>query len=333
MKKMKTQKSNPIAVLISDIHFTLGTLELASSALSTALQDAKARKLSLVICGDTLDAKAIIRAEIANRLINLLSNPDNPKIYLIVGNHDMCNEKGKEHALNFLQPYCDIVSHAKEVVLGEQSVWLFPYFSDREEFARYIQHPHCSDLVIGHQGVLGGNPGHYIQDPGAIDPEILRGKRFITGHYHAHQVEENYSYVGTPYTITFGEANDPPKGYCLLNSDGSLTHVPLNLRKHIIVERTTETLAQPIINYVPGDLLWFKLTGSRMELDQVERENVAKALGISEGFKFDKICTDSNVVRIDQKVSLSNTQMLDKIIDTSLVDDPEAVKSLYRELM
>jgi hypothetical protein len=58
--------SKPVAVLISDVHFNLSTLELASSAMKMAQNRAVELNVPLVVAGDLTDHKAIIRGEVAD---------------------------------------------------------------------------------------------------------------------------------------------------------------------------------------------------------------------------------------------------------------------------
>jgi hypothetical protein len=97
-----------------------------------------------------------------------------------------------------------------------------------------------------HQGFKGAFMGEYVVDKTSIDPSEVADYNVITGHYHRRQKIGTVQYIGTPYTITFAEAHDPEKGYQLLLEDGSLRFVPLNLRRHIIVERSCGNVLDPI---------------------------------------------------------------------------------------
>jgi len=123
--------SKPAAVLISDIHFSLPNLELASAALLRAQFKAALLKVPLVIAGDLMDTKANMRAEVVNKLIQLFSVKDNPDTIILVGNHDLINEKGKSHSLNFLKPYTTVIDRPVTGELLNLEVMLIPYISDK----------------------------------------------------------------------------------------------------------------------------------------------------------------------------------------------------------
>lgn len=330
----RNQKSSPLVVLISDVHYSLSTLELADTAFRKAIDKAAELGVGLIDCGDLTNDKAILRGEVVNRMIETFQYAEDQNIGVtcLVGNHSLINEKGRAHSLEFLRPYSNIVDSATDL-----SVFRFiPYCSTTEEFASKLWPVGPSQLIITHQGVIGGNPGHYIQDHSAVSSKVFEGRRSMGGHYHNHHTVGNHTFVGNPYTLTFAEASDHLKGFCVLYDDGSLEHIPTNLRKHIVVERILENRAEPIPNYNPGDLLWFKLAGDRLSLDQITRESLAKELGISESFKFDKIPLDSKVVDMDQTKVQTESELLDKLIDSSpgLSDtDNAALKTLYREVL
>ena len=92
-----------------------------------------------------------------------------------------------------------------------------------------------------HQGIKKSGQSDII-DPTALHAEDVAGLRIISGHYHRRETiplpdgSTIASFIGSPYTLTFGEANDPEKGFQILYDDGSLEFVPTNLRKHVIIE-------------------------------------------------------------------------------------------------
>lgn len=329
--------SKPIAVLISDIHFTPATLELATKSLRLAQEEAKSLKVPLIVAGDTLDTKAIMRAECVNRLIELMSHHNNPPTYVMVGNHDLINEKDAENTLHFLRIYCHVVSSPVHIPLID--AWLAPYFSDQEKLKSFLSKLTPNRVIIMHQGVHGANMGHYVQDKTSLPLETYNKFRVISGHYHARQVlvssqtGNTFQYIGNPYTLNFGEANDPPKGFQVLLANGTMYHVATNLRKHIIIEWTTGDKVKWYPSVQPDDLVWLKVTGPSSQIKSFSKDEYAKLFQLPHGnFKLELIPTDS--VSPQPRKALSTSDTLDSLIDQmgETLDQKTKLKSLWREL-
>lgn len=327
--------SSPIAVLTSDLHFNLNTLEIASQALRAALAKAEALQLPLIIAGDLQDTKAIIRGEVANRLIEILQG-SSVKVFILRGNHDQLSEKTEEHALNYLRPYATIVDAPR----WYQNLLLIPYQNQSESLAYIIKNEGVlpDSILVVHQGFLGAAMGDYIQDKSSISPDAVKDFTVISGHYHKHQIIGTVTYIGSPYTITFGEANDGQKGYLILNSDGTFTREILNLRKHVILNAnlTEESLDFHVdpLKINPDDLVWLKIHGPQSLLQKVNKQKIGLKLFGHANYKLDLIGTES--VPKEQPVSqYSDKDILDKIID----EQPETehqrryLKSLWKELI
>lgn len=345
----------PVAVLISDIHFTPATLELAAASLLKAQFRAALLKIPLVICGDTLDSKAIMRAECVNKLIELLTVKDAPDTIVLVGNHDMINEKGKEHSLNFLKPYCTVVDSPQNRFLNGLQVLMLPYQVNPDDVrailkANYedpdVEKP---DLTIMHQGIEGSNSGEYIQDKSAINHFDVANYRVISGHYHSRQdiktgrpqkgAKGMFSYVGNPYTLNFAEANDPEKGYQVLMNNGTLEFVPTKLRNHVIFDlELREGEGIPIIIAGPtsdkmhsDDIVKVNLSGTKDRLAKITKADIERRLGIS--VRLDLIPTDDSR-KTDAIILASKPELLDSLIDATSAGDETKVrlKSTWRGL-
>lgn len=323
--------------MISDIHFSVNNLELASKSLEAALAKAEDLQIPLIIAGDLNDTKAIIRAEVANSLINTLAKPNTP-VFILEGNHDKMNEKGIGHGLNYLSPYATIID-SPQVVNG---LAFIPYQSSNNKFLEYVDLVPKNTIIIAHQGFKGAFMGDYIQDKSSVDPNAIVHKRIFSGHYHRHQTLGTVTYIGSPYTITFGEANDGPKGYLVLNDDGTFTRETLELRKHIIVEMR----AKEVMNYVsytkdyvkPEDLVWIKIKGTESELRHITKEVVKIRTGL-ENFKLELIeDVSSNTLKKEMGRNfgpLNPNDIFNNIIDglQDSKEEKEALKSLYKELL
>lgn len=334
--------SKPVAVIIGDIHFTVPTLELASRALTQARDKALELKVPLVMNGDTLDGKAMIRGECANRIMEVLDGIDIDQVYINTGNHDLISVKGTESSLNFLRPYGQVVQVPTWVERLQS--YIVPYFDDTEELQEFLNTvPEGSRLTM-HQGVMTANMGHYVKDSSSLPKDAFANFRVISGHYHMAQdikcgrprkgAVGLFSYVGNPYTLSFGEANDPPKGYAVLHANGVLERIPTNLRKHVIIERVYDRLNGIEVGYTLGDLVWLKVYGPRSELAKLNKAEIAKNMFFGDlDFKLDPIATDSGKVA-DKMADKSASEVLDALIDAESETDEQKVylKQIWRDL-
>jgi hypothetical protein len=342
-ENQKTNQTKPVAVLISDVHYSLNTLELADNAFRQAIDKARKLQVPLIDCGDLTNDKAILRGEVVNKILATMEYAavQGVQVYALVGNHSLINEKGKEHVLNFLTPYAQVVqSNYYDRQLG---LHMIPYCNDPELLKETLSLTPEGSTIIMHQGVQTAKMGHYIIDKTSLPKEAFANFRVISGHYHARQDIKTgrprkgavglFSYIGNPYTLSWGEANDPEKGFQVLYSDGSLEFVPTNLRKHVIKEIQIGDMVRSLYEVKRQDLLWIKIHGKRSELQQVKKKDMAINLG-RDDFKLDLIPTDSENA-IKNNKNLKDTEILDQLID-SLSDTDEhksKLKALWREVL
>jgi len=322
----------PLAVLISDVHYSLSTYEIADKAFRSAIDKAAELEVPLIDCGDLTNDKAILRAEVVNTLLNTAAYAKNRGVglFLLVGNHSLLNEKSKEHALNFLAPFCYVTDYPRTFAKFN----FIPYQSESADFLHALKQFPKGSIVIGHQGTLGGSMGHYIQDSSAFDPDEAKDHTVFLGHYHQHYKLGTTVSVGNPYTLSFGEANDPPKGFLILYSDGSYERVLTNLRKHVKIERTVEDLYGKLDNVRDGDLIWLTVTGNSTEIAALKKKEVGERLFGHLNFKFDKICADG-AVSLAAPEKMTDSELLDAVIDAG--DDSTftkaELKALWREVL
>ena len=332
-----TKNNGRLAVIISDIHFNLNTLELATKALSAAIARAEKYKLPLIIAGDLHDTKAIIRAEVANRLLTLFMDAAAREvdIYVLVGNHDRINEKAPAHGLNYLSNFATIVT--SPITLN--GITLLPYYHDVEELKHAIAQVKTKHVVM-HQGVKGAFMGDYVQDKSSIDPKELEHLNVISGHYHKHQTVGTVTYVGSPFTMSFGEARDGYKGYLVLHDSGIYEFIPLALPRHRIFEYHIKVVSD-INNYAdvssiidPADKLWVKIEGPESELKKIKRSELGAKLFGHTNFKLDLIPTDTVEIEADT-LKMTNHEVFDMLIDNLGETDTQKknLKELWREII
>ena len=342
--------SNPIAVLISDVHYNVHTLSLADAGMRQAITKANELNIPLIVAGDLHDTKANMRAECVNAMIETFSLCKTP-CYIPRGNHDQIHEKSTEHALNFLR--------TNNITIVDVPIWspelnlnLIPYQSESKKMLELLQDitPKESIIII-HQGCQGSNMGDYVQDHSALPKECFADFRVISGHYHTKQdivcgkprkgQVGLFSYIGNPYTLGFGEANDPSKGFQILMDDGTLKFVPTNLRRHIILN--VETMPNGTNYQITGkilledvrdiDLVWVKFRGTKEQLLTINKEKVTRILKLKD-FRLDLIPLDTETELSGDSGKLPQTDTLDNLIDSmnNTSDERKArLKDLWRK--
>ena len=332
---------HPIFVAISDVHFTLNTLTEATEAFKSAIDKAAELNVPLVDCGDLTNDKAVLRAEIVNQLLELGEYAHSKKVdvFCLVGNHSLLNEKVPGvHALNFLDGVFTVIDRPIVGKFKNRYIQFIPYQSDSEVIKDLLPGVSKDMFIIMHQGVKGAFMGDYIQDKSSIDPAEFAGFTVFSGHYHRHQQVGPVTYIGNPYSLTFGEANDGPKGYLVVYNDGSFEQVVMPLRKHVIQEidctKTDFFEAHKHPAYIKNDIIWLKVKGPRSYLDSLHKKQIGKFLLGHENFKLDKIPSDSIEFKpVSEK--MTEKEILDQLIDNLAENTTkkEQLKKLWKEVM
>lgn len=339
--------NNPIAVIISDVHYNIQTLEVADKAVRLAIAKANELKVPLIVAGDLHDTKANIRGECIKSMLLTFEMCHTTPI-ILRGNHDSINEKSAEHSLEFLCSDCTIIKYPVTNLLPH---WTFiPYQHDANELRSYLKTLPKKSNIIMHQGITGSRSGDYIQDKSAIQPEDVASFNVISGHYHTRQyipLPEGgvWNYVGNPYTLSFNEAVDPEKGFQILYDTGVLEFVPTNLRKHVIISVRAEGDANEPWNmrlfyvepkHTEQDIIRFTISGPKEWLYKLDKTQIAKDHDITQDFRLDLIPIETTVTLPQENVEkLAQPDLLDSMIDSlSSTDETKKnrLKSLWKEL-
>jgi hypothetical protein len=326
----------PVAVVAGDSHYNLSTLKLADAANRMAITKANELSVPFIANGDTHDSKANLRGECVNAMIATFKTAK-IKPYVNIGNHCKIHAKGLEHSLNFLKPYAHVIETPSyiEEIKSNYGCYIIPYHDDAKELEIYLSGVPPHSLLIMHQGVKDSNAGEYFVDHSAIDKRLLANFRTILSHYHTRQdinCKDWDKALGS--NVTFGEANDPEKGFQILYNDGSLEFVPTNLRKHRVFEGTLAGLEydMPGLDCIDGDLVWVKLKDKADNLN-VTKEQVAQKLKLKVPFKLDLIPYETTTST--PKKQLQGAELMDSLIDslTNTTDERKAgLKELWRNI-
>ncbi len=317
--------SKPIAVVISDIHYSLNTLELADKATQMAVTKANQLRVPLIVTGDLHDSKANLRGECVNAMIKTFRGCEIPSI-ILVGNHDKINERSDDNSLDFLKAYATIVDGTSKNLIP---YWHFiPYQHDPDLFRKELKKLPPKSNVFIHQGIVQTNSGHYIQDKSAVTKGDLAGYRIISGHYHTRQSFDlpdggKFDYVGNPYTLNYGEANDPEKGFQVLYDNGTLEFVPTKLRKHVNatlivgINYIASTYTNPGLDINEGDLVKVTARGTKEGLSALTKEKIAEMCDIPKEMSFKlELAYEDIANQICATQTLTKGPLIDSLIDS-----------------
>ncbi len=351
---MKTEYQ---AVIISDLHFNTKTVGIATTCLYKALEDANAMSIPLYILGDTHDTKSSMSAQCIVQITECLSHAKTP-VVILRGNHDAWNEKSENSSLDYLEytktsPILVNSYSVSSVNMGASrkspdndflSAFI-AYCSDVDYFKSIVNRSilgHSTRvrndlypvMLFMHQGVTSTDPGHYAMDPTAISSDLIAGFRTISGHYHVRQtinlrteLEQELrghnqgvlTYVGNPYTLNFGEASHPDKGYHYLTKTGELEFIPTMQPRHVIVDNgkyTYPTIAK-------HDHVLVKIKDNRENISKANKNKICDMYGLTlEQTRLDLEILDDKV-EVSTKPGQTDEMLFNEVVQSYGKDDDE----------
>lgn len=143
-------------------------------------------------------------------------------VYAIVGNHDM-NYRDKIHpnACTELLGHLSnvsVIDRPQTIDLGVK-IDMIPWICDenQEEIFEFIKSSK-SEYCLGHFELNGFYFYKGMKSHGT-EPDFLKSyKRVWSGHFHTISENRNITYLGTPWSLTHGDENDP-RGFWVFDTD------------------------------------------------------------------------------------------------------------------
>lgn len=166
--------------------------------------------------------------------------------YVIVGNHDM---KMKEFITpnscrEILSKYdkFTVIEDPETIMVEGVCVDMIPWMckSNRQQimdFVKKSKSPYC----MGHWELTGYYFYKGLKSTGDSPDFLDKYKEVWSGHFHTISNGGNVQYLGTPYTITLGDANDP-RGYWVYDTDEdsiSFCHNPVTNHHRVYFDADT----------------------------------------------------------------------------------------------
>jgi len=244
-----------------------------------------------IILGDLLDTKELVRGSCLNFWINYFNN-SSLFHYVLVGNHDWFNLDCKEHSLSALKmiPNVELIDSPR-IIYNKKvpSLYAAPYIHDKEEVKKVIAEAKKLNIpLVAHLEINSFDFGNgQICTTGLVKNDFKGVPLVISGHFHKQSIQDNIVYVGTPFTHSFGEANQK-KQIAVLSEDLSLEYIDVKLPAHLSIELDVEKLTAPSISKLnklaEKNYVRLIVTGSREKLTSYDFTLIDKSVKIIKKF-------------------------------------------------
>lgn len=284
--------------IIGDPHLTHKSLDRGAQLFALVEEIG----LPTIWLGDFLDTKEVIRGKCLNALIAYLS-ASKLQHYVLIGNHDWFNLDCQAHALEALKLLPNVMVIDKPFEIGK--LVMIPYVHDKEKLSQILANFCYEDRVlIGHLEITKFDFGNGHICTSGIPLEFLKGfKRVISGHFHKYQQSGNLTYVGTPFSQSFGESNQTKYIAMYDTETDELKLAETPFPRHITIEHNCNTGEYTPFERHEGDEVNFYriiLTGAQAKIDEFHKH-------MYEGLNIKWISRPSddmiNNVTIDETVS------------------------------
>ncbi|SSU39246.1 DNA repair exonuclease [Acinetobacter baumannii] len=190
-----------------------------------AIEYSKANSINTWLqAGDVFDVRKAIThktIEFARKLFDEIQAAG-IKVIIVVGNHDMhFKEKIHPNACTELLGHLDhvvVIDTPQTINLG-LDIDFIPWICDenREDIMTFIK-ASKSKFCMGHFELNGFYFYKGMQSHGS-EPDFLKSyKRVWSGHFHTISKNKNVTYIGTPWSLTAGDENDP-RGFWVFDTD------------------------------------------------------------------------------------------------------------------
>lgn len=158
-----------------------------------------------IFLGDLLDTKEMVRGKCMNTYLKRMRQ-SKLQFLVLVGNHDWFNLECKEHSLEALKllPNVRVIDRHH----WHEGMTFIPYMHDMVAFKEALKKVPKNSPVFCHADIKGFDYGNGLISCEGLEESDFKGiKRVISGHYHKYQESGHITYLGTPFSHSFGETD------------------------------------------------------------------------------------------------------------------------------
>ncbi|UGC97503.1 recombination-related endonuclease [Escherichia phage vB_Eco_OMNI12] len=189
--------------------------------------------------GDIFDVRKAIThktMEFAREIVQMLDD-DGITLHTVVGNHDMHfkNTLTPNASTELLAKYPNVKVYDKPTTVDFDGclIDLIPWMCE-ENTGEILEHIKTSSasFCVGHWELNGFYFYKGMKSHG-LEPDFLKTyKEVWSGHFHTISEAANVRYIGTPWTLTAGDENDP-RGFWMFDTETErMEFIPNNTTWH-----------------------------------------------------------------------------------------------------
>jgi len=189
--------------IIGDVHATHKNLNQVQELFSQI----EILGNTTIFLGDLLDTKEVIRGKCLNAFFDYFKSSKLTHI-IVIGNHDYFNLECKDHSLKPLSSLSNVII-ADRLTIFENMAFI-PYSHDLDKLRSEIKEAKEENVkaLFGHFDMVGFDYGNgRLCESGLTLKDFKNIPVVISGHFHKYQREKHFTYLGTPFSQSFGEAN------------------------------------------------------------------------------------------------------------------------------
>ncbi|QLA10619.1 recombination-related endonuclease [Shewanella phage Thanatos-2] len=286
--------------------------------------------------GDVFDVRKHIThstMEFARELFDAIE-ANGISLHVLVGNHDMTfkNKINPNAVTELLARHKNITIYdrPKTVEFDGVSFDIIPWMCE-ENTSEILEHIRTSsaDYCCGHWELNGFYFYKGMKSHG-LEPDFLKKyKKVYSGHFHTISEAANVKYIGTPWTLTAGDENDP-RGFTIFDTETETTQFIENpVMWHKRITYPCDSIKVEDYRNLSVRLIATEIDAGLTKLES-KLESVVHELRVVSKVDFESTEETEEIIE-----SMSTSNMIENYIDGLDVsdDDKIAAKTLAKSLL
>lgn len=250
------------------------------------------------------------------------------RTWVTVGNHDAKYKNTIKH-----NAPREVLGHYDHIhVIDEPTTvdfdgvtWdLIPWMCDdnKEQILEFIRNS-ASEYCVGHWELSGYYFYKGLKSSGYSADFLKKYRRVYAGHFHTISEGGNVTYLGTPYTLTAGDENDP-RGFWVFDTE---THTATFVPNPVVWHRRVSYPSEIDVQSFVGVSVRVISTVEDPKLIAIEAELVKVAHQVR--VVYNLAVDDSETVEFEDDENVSTEALLLEYV-ASVVEDPSDVEAVRR---